>query len=305
MTKKEAWISFWRLLQNSGASGEPSVIPEADRFFLEFASRLSLDNGLILDLASGNGSLSKLYSAQVEARASTMISLDVAFEALQMHDRRKYLGAVTASLEALPFVPGCFDLVVSRFGVEYGGEAMWPRLGGLLAPGGALCFVLHAEGSAIYQDYRADSIAMDIVEKSDFFKAFALIASEKSYRSQECSRSDLLNLLGLYALISPDVTQGSFIAQFLTYLGSHLRRLLEVQPKIRNNEIQVWLSTCFDEWFNYSMRVDSMLKAALSKSDLLILQDELNDQNVFVDQVGELRSASRELIGYKLIAIQR
>lgn len=151
--RRQAWSSYWASGNVDSCIG--GLVERDDGaikgFWCEVASGL-VSGGRVLDIASGNGSLSRLL-LDIRPGGICIDAVDVA--AL----RPQWLGANDAdvmrfhsgvAMEALPFASGTFDLVASQFGIEYG---QWPvaleEAIRVCAPAGTIAFILHHADSLV------------------------------------------------------------------------------------------------------------------------------------------------------------
>ena len=148
---QEAWSRYWaRGAAHScvGSYGECYGGAIA-RFWHEVFGRLP-PAVRVLDIATGNGALPRLLLQEGSAADAQCDAVDIAritppwLSAAAAADRARVRvhGGVDAA--ALPFADGCFDLVVSQYGLEYTDlQRTVPELLRVRAPGGAIALMLH------------------------------------------------------------------------------------------------------------------------------------------------------------------
>lgn len=104
----------------------------------------------VLDVATGNGVLPRMLLDQCRRPGVTCEAVDIAMVHLPWlatlgpadQGRVRLQSGVDAA--ALPFGDGCFDLVVSQYGIEYTDlDTTLPELLRVRAPGGGVAMVLH------------------------------------------------------------------------------------------------------------------------------------------------------------------
>lgn len=102
----------------------------------------------MLDLCTGSGALPRLFAAlrpaDADWRCDGVDLADLPDAGRSGLDARRVRLHPRTSVEALPFEPASFDLVVSQYGVEYSAlERAVPELLRVLRPQGRLALVLH------------------------------------------------------------------------------------------------------------------------------------------------------------------
>ncbi len=143
------WHEYWA----SGGAAERALGDPSERTFLathwrKTFSDYAATNAIVVDIACGDGVIFSF--AREELRQSTLIALD-ASEAGVRAAMRATPGAMGAASDAcrLPVRSGAADIVVSQFGLEYGGAAAFQEAARILKPGGALSVIAHLKDGSI------------------------------------------------------------------------------------------------------------------------------------------------------------
>lgn len=171
-----AWDSFWRydrLSSFHAAPGAPNYGPPVADGWRAFFAALPA-GARLLDIATGNGAIAVLA---VEAgKGFYVIGADLAaveptaFVTRNLAELEQVRFLANTPAEALPLPDASIDAVVSQYGVEYSDlSRSIPEAARVLAPGGRLCFAMHAAEGAIARD-TASSIA-----DADFLIALDLV----------------------------------------------------------------------------------------------------------------------------------
>jgi ubiquinone/menaquinone biosynthesis C-methylase UbiE len=157
----EAWTTYWRTGQAASCfSGDAAEVQFAE-IWRDFVAGFS-SGARLVDLAAGNGAAVLLCASHARE-----LGLDLHFHAVDAAEidpagasaRAPMLSSVafqgSVRLERLPFPDASFDGALSQFGFEYADEAKAVReVARVLAPGGRLRLVMHAENGAVEQDIR-------------------------------------------------------------------------------------------------------------------------------------------------------
>ena len=156
----DAWTSYWRSGPGTSCISTPDVEVRLAGIWNAHTDALH-DGARLLDLATGNGTVARKVAARALERrirlhitAVDSAAIDppaFAADPAQLFRHIEFQGGVR--LEALPFTDGHFDSVVSQFGFEYADESQAAaEATRVLAPGGLLRFVVHAQDGAVSLD---------------------------------------------------------------------------------------------------------------------------------------------------------
>ena len=157
---RAAWAGYWEgdpAAQSGAALANlaPELRDRLDAPWRALAAALP-PKARVLDLATGGGVVLGLL--QAERRDLNLIGVDAAAR-LPARPGMSLRGGITT--DALPFREASFDAVTSRFGIEYGPlSSGGAEAGRVLAPGGALCLVIHHHRSKVLGHNRARRTAL-------------------------------------------------------------------------------------------------------------------------------------------------
>lgn len=163
--RKTSWSNYWAsgALHSCIGSFEGNYAGEVVEAWLSVLAALP-EGARVLDIASGNGALPKLFIEQAPAgKLASVTGVDlaqirpdwVAKLSPEAKARVSFQGGIKA--ESLPFEDDGFDLVTSQFGIEY---TELPRslaeAARVLKAGGTLALVLHDPQSLMCRNAREE-----------------------------------------------------------------------------------------------------------------------------------------------------
>lgn len=115
------------------------------------------ENGRMLDLACGAGVVGRLARDRVGG------GIDIVGVDLSSAAARQAETGLVGNIALLPFGPGCFDRIVSQFGIEYAGLPAFREAARVLTPAGQFSAVVHVKHGAIW---RENATCLDIVQRT-------------------------------------------------------------------------------------------------------------------------------------------
>ena len=165
MPEAEIWSQYWHYdriascFDGAGAANYDDGIAAGWREF--FAG---LPQGTrIIDLCTGNGAAALIAAeaGRTQGKGFEIVAVDQAdidppaFVTRHAEDMAKIRFVPATNVEALPFADARFDAVFSQYGVEYSDlRRSLPEAVRVLAPDGALRFIVHAAEGAVAADAR-------------------------------------------------------------------------------------------------------------------------------------------------------
>ncbi len=306
----DSWTEYWRTGRGASCFEGSEVEVRLHRLWEDLVDELA-DGARVLDLATGNGTVAASCAAHGRARGLRLAIEGVDAAAI---DPAKYVpdpgGLLQAlsfrgnvRLEALPFEDAAFDAIVSQFGFEYADEeAAAAEAVRCLAPGGRLCFVLHALDGAVARDtaLRLERLRGVLDENGALTLVLALAR----------------------AAVTRDRAALAAGAARLPAAAQHVRRLAENPPAddaalfYAGEFLRLWarrhryrpadlLRSAEDGWANargVALRQRDMLKAARSATDMARLHERFARLGLTVADPGELTDARGARIGWLLRA---
>lgn len=258
----------------------------------------------VLDLACGAGSVLKVAAENgVEHLTGADISpaaIDVLSEGVPSAK-----GVVT-HLDNLPFDDQAFGLVTSQFGFEYAGvEKCAAEIGRVLKPGGEFIALAHRAGGAIETEVRAKlQFANRIIDTN--FIALAIQVFEV-----DMSGGTNAEFEQAATAFAPAQARVMTLAKSHGGLAAHLyqgtQQLYEKRQAYAFQDIKGWLDGMRGEIEAFAARMQSMIDAALSETDIESLRAAFKENGVNLDapevfEVAGPTGASKDAIAWHLVA---
>ena len=262
MSGADSWDTFWRssstsevLVTDTGARN-----PALDIFWASTMQHVT-PHQAVVDIGCGAGSLSQ----GLTCIPALLVGVDISFTAL-MRSRSDAGGmhVIQAMSERLPFQPGSFDLVLSQFGVEYGGIKALAEACALVKPEGLLRCLVHCADSAIQQSAHRDLEHIEVLEKADFFAAARSLTLALAAEDQQRLIAASGQFTEAEQAVRAEVEiEASHFAGY-TYLGfqSLLRRWARFEP----DDILLWLTRMEQEADHGAVRLRTMQSAAITEA---------------------------------------
>jgi SAM-dependent methyltransferase len=164
------WDQYWHYdriascFDGAGAANYDASIADGWRAF--FAA---LPAGTrIIDLCTGNGAAALIAAEagdSLDIVAVDQAAIDPpAFVTRNAEEMAAIRFVAATNVEALPFPDGAFGAVISQYGIEYSDlERSLPEALRVLAPGGALRFVVHAADGGVAEGARIVIVEADLL----------------------------------------------------------------------------------------------------------------------------------------------
>ncbi len=178
MTETDQWSDYWN---NEGTSGEVFINQSGERHPQLAAYWHTQISGAhstarIIDLACGAGSI---YSDLHKEHTFSLFGIDLSMDGLHLlRHRLPNTSTVVGSITGLPFPERIFDLVVSQFGVEYGGADAFSNAANLVNTGGRIAILCHIEDGYIDTRNKLHLGGAKLIIESDFIpRAIELVKS--------------------------------------------------------------------------------------------------------------------------------
>ena len=293
----DGWDTFWRssstnevLVTDTGARN-----PALDAFWASTMQRVTPQQSVV-DIGCGAGSLSQ----GLVCAPALLVGLDISLTALKRaQSDASGMQLVQAKNEQLPLQPGSFDLVVSQFGVEYGGIVALAEACALVKPGGVLRCLVHCADSAIQQSAQRDLQHIELLATSDFFAAARsltrALAAEDQQQLEAASAQFTESEQAVRAAVEIDA--GHFAGY--SYLGfqSLLRRWARFEP----DDILLWLSQMEEEANHGAARLRTMQSAAITDAKWRDIASLLVQRGLpSLDRQPVYSSETNHLIGWEV-----
>jgi len=295
------WSAYWKTrdidssLEGAGVEHHALIHQYWDRH-LSHARK----DARLIDLACGAGTVVK---RAIHAGLTNLSAMDYAPEALAI--LKTHLPDVDihqASLTDHKLPPQSFDWVVSQFGIEYAGTDGFRAAARLVAPGGEVVLLCHAEEGGIHREVSADvAFAQGVIDTQ--FVSRAKQFAEREYRSKTFDQStEHFKELRQAAetLARMDQTRPG---QFAGHLLGGFHQLIDRRFSYDLSDITGWLDGMAVELDSYHGRMQAMLDAAIPEGDLAKLRAVLEDEgliNVVIEPFPQ--AADQETFGWAINA---
>ncbi len=311
MSDSQSWDDYWSGSQSGVAfNSEGAQHPLLATFWAQVFAEVPAC-GRLLDVASGRGAVLE-YLAAARLTPAEIIATDYSAAGLSSL-KGHYPAALTVVADAskLPLVPAAMDLVVSQFGVEYAGLQALHSLPELVASGGRLIIVSHAEGSLIYEECRANHQALTELQALNFLpyaedmfqSGYQVIRGQIGRKEAGAmARRVIEPFNGLRSIMDK---YGEEVA------GGTIRTLYEETARIQQRfqyhleeEVMGWIRTMKHEVTSYMGRMESMMNAALSAQQIEDLARDWSAQGLTMEVQAPLMDESERQLAWALRALK-
>jgi ubiquinone/menaquinone biosynthesis C-methylase UbiE len=295
-TSTSHWDAFWRSRDKAAIRDHAGLRDLAPAEFWQqfFTRELSAGRrARLIDIGSGNGAVTAIAVAAAAANGAQLDAccIDCSSAALaELRMRFPQVTCVACDARGLPYPDRSFDVVVSQFGIEYGGEPAFTEAARLVAEGGVLAAIVHSVASALHHECAENLAAARAVSQSqlvasarDAFSAgFDLLARRIS--ASEFQRFDTRLAVAVEATkrILHDMRPGAlsgFLANLLRDLGYMYDRIRNYAP----DKVFAWLDVMAGELVAYEGRMASMTECALDDEAIARVADKLSAAGFAVD----------------------
>jgi SAM-dependent methyltransferase len=297
-----AWDEFWRRTAepSAHAAGGPQDEALAGFWSAFLDAALSGPGPLrVLDVACGNGALARAIveaAGRAGGPAPQVTGLDHSPAALaDLRRRLPSVRVVAGDAALLPLQGAAFDVVVSQFGLEYGGMAAFAEAARVVAPGGVLGAVVHLRGGPIHRECEANLAAIERVRQSGVLPdASACVAAGRALATGKGGRAAfraagdrLAGSLGSVAALLAGVgprTAGGAIRRLHGDLAAIARR----PESFDAAEVAAWAGSMAAELQAYAGRMASMAAAAVDEGGVTSIESTLARTGLAVRRRGVL-----------------
>lgn len=274
----QGWDTFWNGVNSAAFSSNgvnhPSLLSFWSDFFKSHYNSSPLN---VVDIACGNGAL---YSIAKEVLPVNFHCIDTSLHAIQsINQHHPEVQTLVADVSAIPLADNQGDLVVSQFGIEYASDTAILEACRLTKLNGQIALIMHADDSLIYTESSANLHVINAIKQTNIFYItqhfFTSIhqSLNNKYKSTVNSKDFSTCMKQLETLLSE---HGIDCAAGLTY--KIYNDIADIYENIKNydiNELNEWLSKLTFEVNAYQCRMQSMLDAAKSLSEITKLKQQL------------------------------
>ena len=301
--ENESWTEYWRTGSSVSCVASPEMDAHLTSLWNEFVDGLA-DGSRILDLATGNGIValncrSRAHARKIRLQIDAVDAADINPENYvknpgQIFQHVRFTGGV--QLENLPFEDDCFSGVVSQFGFEYAEEEQAiSEISRVLAPGGQLRLIIHAQDGAVSRDIgkhleRLHSVLAENGPVSLVLE-LARAATEGDARTLSRKSKHIPAAIELTRSLAenplPDDSALFFSTEFLKLWAQRSRyRPADLRRSVEHG------------WFNANgtaLRQSQMLRAARSEQDIERIRKRFETTGLTVDSVSPVHDYNRNI----------
>ncbi len=266
MTETDQWSDYWN---NEGTSGEVFINKSGERhpqlaayWHTQISGAHSTSR--IIDLACGAGSI---YSDLHKEHTFSLFGVDLSVDGLHLLKHRlPNTSTVVCSITELPFPERSFDLVVSQFGIEYGGATAFADAASLVNSGGRIAMLCHIEDGYI-----------DARNKLHLGGAKLIIESEFIPRAVELAKSAFAREPARRQKAETEFTQAndqiaSILEQNPGGIHSHVyfgfKQLFQRVAHYDESDITTWLETIHADVNKTIAKLATITDVALSEHSI-------------------------------------
>ena len=299
----ESWTEYWRTGASVSCVASPEMEAQLTILWDEFVDGLA-DGSRILDLATGNGVValnckSRARDRKIVLHVDAVDAADINPKNCVKNPRQLFRQVNFFSgiqIENLPFADHCFSGVVSQFGFEYADEGQAvAEISRVLAPGGQLRLIIHAQDGAVSQDIGKllERLRSVLAENGPVSLVRALVHAAEAGDSKTLSRKSkhipaaikLTRSLADNPL--PNDSALFYSAEFLDLWARRSR----YRPEDLRRSIE-------QGWFNASgtaVRQAQMLRAARSEEDIGRISKRFETTGLTIDSVSPVLDYRRNI----------
>lgn len=299
----DKWSEYWK---NDSESGECFVSsagkknPELKTFWQNQICS-DVNEKVVLDLASGAGSI---FSCLDNTTNLHLYSSDLSFEALKKQSERNLnTHLVVSSADCSTFSSSTFDIVVSQFGIEYAQRKSFSVANELLKPGGKLVCLCHIKDGYIDKRNVLESEGIKLALNTHFIE----IAIELTKSLFSGNETNIQSVLKDFQKIEPKMSERASLVKegFQYHLYQGFRKMMESIKNYRCSDIVNWLIDMRNEMNNIESRLETMMRAALSRKDVAeIAQVLIVSGSCKIDVQPFFVSSIEKPIAWKLVSVK-
>jgi ubiquinone/menaquinone biosynthesis C-methylase UbiE len=309
----DSWDTYWHGTGDIGAysiggANHPAILAFWDNFFQDV--KQDSNKPKIIDIASGNGAVLERALATFGEELPDFTCLDVSDAAIaNIRDRFPQVDGIVSDARSIPLDSGSFDIVTSKFGVEYAGLEAVYELARLPASGGRLVLLMHSQEGSIHQECLESLDAIARLQDSRFipcaiemFRAGFEAVRGADRTPYDNAAKQLAPAIGTLEAIIKQYGQhvaGDTIAS----LYNDVARIHEEIQHYEPAEVLDWLGRMDGELDAYTGRMLSMRDSAIDSDAFEKMCDGLRSNGYTIEQASPLVVPDHELpLGWILIA---
>ena len=306
----QGWTHYWR------EGWAASCVPASERAAREIRERWIRwfadlpDGSRVLDLGTGNGILlaHAAAAARQQGKRFSLTGVDLAdidpprwLSSLPPGLRRaRFLGGVAA--ERLPLAAGEFDAAVSQYGLEYADlEPALAEVERVLAPGGRLLWLAHAEDSSVVHQNcsQGEQAAYLLASGSPLHAMRRFVAERRRGRAPKRAAKELAAALAKAEQYCNDHPPAALVREVCTVIADTARRW----QAYRLEDLDRMLIDSRSRLQAHRQRMSDLMAAILSPARLEAVRRRLQPPAWQERSLAELRvGASASSVGMRIEA---
>ncbi len=266
----ESWDNYW---QNESANGEVFITESGykndtlNNFWLRYFT--DKNNNNVLDIASGAGSifkaLPKNHQLKLHANDSSLTALKM------LKDNQPDVLIYPCDIHEIPSQVKPMDIVVSQFGIEYGGESAFNLLPNILVNGGEFELITHISKGMIDSNTIKELQAIEIINSSNF-----LALAKKLFTDNK--QSDVKSFMEIEPYLHKNLSDFNQSILNQAYFG--FRKLYCNKHRYSSSDLIKWLEQLEQAKEKSSIRLKMMHNASLTEEQLAIIEKNLISQKI-------------------------
>lgn len=274
---RNAWSHYWETTDGNGVGhvrGE-QLAKELNawwsaRFDAVFAERMPAS---LLDIACGAAAVARVAKSRSDADKLSCVCSDYSSGALV--SARRGLGTdlvmyCAADARKSPFEDASFDLVVSQYGLEYGGGEAFGEAARLVAPGGHMLALVHTREGSINVECATNLVVLNMAIEEDLIGQTARLLESAQTSGGVDTRALEREFEACFDRVGAALTKsgpgGAY--DFVVRLATDLTQIYNRRANHMPHELANWLDVKSDELDAFRTRMRTMTNAAMDDSEI-------------------------------------
>jgi len=274
----DSWVQYWNA---PGEGAFMTVRGEAQAKVLNAWWLQKLEVALMgkseaqmLELACGDAAVTKLALSVVSSGGAVrMTCSDIAISALRVGRNSVAFADVdfcVADTRRTPFQDKSFDLVVSQYGIEYGGMSAFQETARLISPEGAFLALVHKQGGGVERECSQNLVLLNLLVELNLIG----LASDLVMVSSDGKDNRVTYLMSEFELATRKMEE-TLVGQRLGSAKEYVIRLVKDLFQVINRrhayapgDLTPWFGAKTEEINSYIVRMRTMTEAAMNEQDV-------------------------------------
>jgi ubiquinone/menaquinone biosynthesis C-methylase UbiE len=274
---RDAWSHYWETTDSDGVGavrGEQQAKALnawwSARFDEVFAENPPTS---LLDMACGAAVVARVAKNRPDAAKLNCVCTDYSPGALV--SARQGLGSdlvtyCAADARKSPFADAGFDLVVSQYGLEYGGENAFGEAARLVAPGGHMLALVHTRGGGIDTECATNLAVLSMAIEEDIIGQTARLLKSAETSDGEETRALEREFEACFERIGAALTKSGpgRAYDYVVRLANDLAQIYNRRANHMPHELANWLDVKNGELEAFQIRMRTMTNAAMDETEI-------------------------------------